>query len=34
MEVQAVANGLDPEKVWQALFRVSQQAVQRGATVW
>ena len=34
MEVQAVANGLDPEKVWEALFRVSQQAVQRGATVW
>ena len=34
MEVQAVANGLDPAKVWEALFRVSQQAVQRGATIW
>ena len=34
LEVQAVANGLDPFKVWEALFRVSQQAVQRGATIW
>lgn len=34
VEAQARKHGMDPANVWQALFRVSQQAVQRGATVW